>query len=198
MMDTETTPMVTPSEVIEHIYCSRFTYFMQVLNIPQFEDRRFKVLKGREVHKRREEENRSYLRKNIGVVNRDRDVYLASPNLGVRGVVDEVLTLDDGTLAPLDYKYTPYREQAFQTHQMQVVLYGLLVREVYQKPVNRGYVAYIRNGSKLVTVPIDEAQEARTKAVVQEILRIIQTGYLPKRTSQRGKCADCCYKNICV
>lgn len=198
MIDTETTPMVTPSEVIEHIYCPRFTYFMQVLNIPQFEDRRFKVLKGREVHQRREQENRSYLRKNIGVVHRDREVYLASPNLGVRGVVDEVLTLNDGTLAPLDYKYTPYRERAFQTHQVQVVLYGLLVQEVYGKPVNRGYVAYIRGGSKVVTVPIDTVRGEETKAVVQEILSIIHTGRLPKRTPQRAKCVDCCYKNICV
>lgn len=198
MTDNETTPMVTPSEVIEHIYCPRFTYFMQVLNIPQFEDRRFKVLKGREVHKRREQENRSYLRKNIGVIGRDRDVYLASPNLGVRGIVDEVLRLQDGTLAPLDYKYTPYRERAFQTHQIQVVLYGLLIKAVYHKPVNRGYVAYIRGGSKLITVPIDDVEEAKTKATVQELLKIIQTGRLPKRTPQRAKCADCCYKNICV
>ena len=198
MTDTETTPMVTPSEVIEHIYCPRFTYFMQVLNIPQFEDRRYKVLKGREVHKRREQDNRSYLRKRLGVVGRDRDVYLASPTLGVRGVVDEVLTLEDGTLAPLDYKYTPYRERAFQTHQVQVVLYGLLVREVYDKPVDRGFVAYIRGGNQVVTVPIDDEKAKKVRAVVQEILSVVQTGRLPKRTSQRAKCADCCYKNICV
>ena len=198
MTDTETTPMVTPSEVIEHIYCPRFTYFMQVLNIPQFEDRRYKVLKGREVHKRREQDNRSYLRKRLGVVRRDHDVYLASPTLGVRGVVDEVLTLEDGTLAPLDYKYTPYRERAFQTHQVQVVLYGLLVREVYDKPVDRGFVAYIRGGNQVVTVPIDDEKAKKVRAVVQEILSVVQTGRLPKRTSQRAKCADCCYKNICV
>ena len=125
MSDTETTTMITPSEVIEHIYCPRFTYYMNVLNIPQFEDRRFKVLKGREVHKRRETENRFYLRKKIGVVDRDLNVYLASPSLGVRGVVDEVLTLEDGSLAPLDYKYSPYREHAFKTHRIQIILYGL-------------------------------------------------------------------------
>ena len=107
---------------------------MNVLNIPQFEDRRFKVLKGREVHKRRETENRFYLRKKIGVVDRDLNVYLASPSLGVRGVVDEVLTLQDGSLAPLDYKYSPYREHAFKTHRIQIILYGLLAREAYQKP----------------------------------------------------------------
>jgi CRISPR-associated exonuclease Cas4 len=171
---------------------------MNVLNIPQFEDRRFKVLKGREVHKRRETENRFYLRKSIDVVNRDINVYLASPNLGVRGVVDEVLTLKDGSMAPLDYKYTPYREQAFKTHHIQIVLYGLLIRETYHKPVNRGFVAYIRGGNQLITVPIDAEQEAATRKTVRDILNIIQTGTLPRKTPNRAKCADCCYKNICV
>ena len=198
MSDTETTIMITPSEVIEHVYCPRFTYYMNVLNIPQFEDRRFKVLKGREVHKRREKENRFYLRKKIGVVNRDLNVYLASPGLGVRGVVDEVLTLQDGTFAPLDYKYSPYREHAFKTHRIQITLYGLLTREAYQKRVTRGYVAYIRGGSHLVEVPIGEAEESIAQKIVAEILDIIQTGRLPKKTPHRAKCGDCCYKNICV
>lgn len=198
MSDTETTPMVTPSEVIEHIYCPRFTYYMHVLNIPQFEDRRFKVLKGREVHKRRETENRFYLRKKIGVVHRDLNVYLASPKLGVRGIVDEVLTLQDDTLAPLDYKYTPYRERAFNTHRIQIILYGLLIREAYQKAVTRGYVAYIRGGNRVVDVPIGQTEEAETRNKVLEILDIIKTGRLPQKTPHRAKCSDCCYKNICV
>ena len=190
--------MITPSEVIEHVYCPRFTYFMNVLNIPQFEDRRFKVLKGREVHKRRERENRFYLRKKIDVVKRDLNVYLASSTLGVRGVVDEVLTLKDDTIAPLDYKYSPYREHAFKTHRIQITLYGLLAREAYQQRVTRGYVVYIRGGSRLVEVPIGEAEERTARQMVAEIFDIIHTGRLPKKTPHRAKCGDCCYKNICV
>lgn len=198
MDDTHATPMLTPSEVIEHIFCPRFTYFMNVLLIPQFEDRRYKVLKGREVHKRREEENAAYLRKRIGAAAKERQVYLASPTLRVRGIVDEVLTLRDGTLAPLDYKYTPYREQAFQTHRIQVTLYGLLVRVTYDRPVHRGYVAYIRGGSRLIEVPLTDATEREALDAVEEIFAIIHTGRMPKRTPYRARCADCCYKNICV
>ncbi|MGH7829356.1 MAG: CRISPR-associated protein Cas4, partial [Candidatus Binatia bacterium] len=94
----ETQAMITPSEVIEYLYCPRFVYFMHCLNIPQHEDRRFKVLKGREVHQRRETENKDYLRKKIGVTKKEIGVYLASPSLKVRGIVDEVLTLEDGTM----------------------------------------------------------------------------------------------------
>ena len=198
MMDTETSPMLTPSEVVEHIWCPRFTYFMNVLMIPQFEDRRYKVLKGREVHKRREKENRDYLRKKLGVVNKEQAVYLASPKVRVRGIVDEVLSLDDGTMAPLDFKYTEYQERAFRTHAIQVTLYGLLIEEVYQAEVTRGYVAYIRGGSKVLEVPLsDEIREA-TDQILDEMFSIIQTGKLPRKTANKNHCIDCCYKNICV
>ena len=198
MMDTETSPMLTPSEVVEHIWCPRFTYFMNVLMIPQFEDRRYKVLKGREVHKRREKENRDYLRKKLGVVNKEQAVYLASPKVRVRGIVDEVLSLDDGTMAPLDFKYTEYQERAFRTHAIQVTLYGLLIEEVYQAEVTRGYVAYIRGGSKVLEVPLsDEIREA-TGQILDEMFSIIQTGKLPRKTANKNHCIDCCYKNICV
>ena len=198
MMDTETSPMLTPSEVVEHIWCPRFTYFMNVLMIPQFEDRRYKVLKGREVHKRREKENRDYLRKKLGVVSKEQAVYLASPKVRVRGIVDEVLFLDDGTMAPLDFKYTEYQERAFRTHAIQVTLYGLLIEEVYQAEVTRGYVAYIRGGSKVLEVPLsDEIREA-TGQILDEMFSIIHMGKLPRKTANKNHCIDCCYKNICV
>ncbi len=37
---------ITPSELIEFNYCKRFIYYMKCLNIPQFEENRFKVQKG--------------------------------------------------------------------------------------------------------------------------------------------------------
>ena len=38
---------ITPSELIEFNYCKRFIYYMKCLNIPQFEEKRFKVQKGK-------------------------------------------------------------------------------------------------------------------------------------------------------
>ena len=197
-LDTERTPMLTPSEVLEHIYCPRFTWFMNVQQIPQHEETRFKVLKGREVHQRRATENRDYLRRKIGAVKREIEVYLASPPLRLRGIVDEVLWLKDGTMAPLDYKYTEARDQVFKTHETQVTLYGMLIEAVYQQPVQRGYVAYVRDGSQLQEVAITEAAKQEMRCIVEQIFAIIRTGRLPARASSRLRCEDCCYKNICV
>lgn len=198
IFDTERTPMITPSEVLEHVYCPRFTWFMNVQNIPQHEETRFKVLKGRQVHQRRATENRDYLRRKIGAVNREIEVYLASPALRLRGIVDEVLWLKDGTMAPLDYKYTEARDTVFKTHETQIVMYAMLIREVYQQPVTRGFVAYIRDGSQLLEVPVTEESMVKVRLLIGQIFDIITTGRLPKRTSYRIRCEDCCYKNICV
>jgi CRISPR-associated exonuclease Cas4 len=196
--DTERTPMITPSEVLEHVYCPRFTWFMHVQHIPQHEESRFKVLKGREVHRRRAIENREYLRRKIGAVKREIEVYLASPALRLRGIVDEVLWLKDGTMAPLDYKYTEPRETVFKTHETQIILYAMLIREVYQQPVTRGFIAYVRDGNELLEVPIAEEAIGRARYLIGQIFAIIQSGRLPARTTSRRRCEDCCYKNICV
>lgn len=196
--DTEQTPMITPSDVLEHVWCPRFTWFMNVQNIPQHEDKRFKVLKGREVHQRRATENRDYLRRKIGAVKREVEVYLASPSQRLRGIVDEVLWLNDGSMAPLDYKYTEAPDTVFKTHETQIVLYALLIQSVYKQPVKRGFVAYVRDGSQLLEVDVTDERIARARWLIGQIFDIIRTGRLPARTSSRLRCEDCCYKNICV
>ncbi|MBI5014910.1 MAG: CRISPR-associated protein Cas4 [Deltaproteobacteria bacterium] len=190
--------MLTPSEVIEHVFCPRFTWFMNVQKISQHEDSRYKVLKGREVHARRETENKAYLRRKIGVAAKELSVYLASPSLRMRGVVDEVLTLSDSTMAPLDYKYTEHQGTAFKTHRIQVLMYAMLVRESYDAAVTRGYVAYIRGSHQVVEVPLSQGAEAEVLGIVDDIFEIIGTGRLPKRTAHTVRCRDCCYGNICV
>lgn len=196
--DTESTPMLTPSEVLEHVFCPRFTWFMNVQHIDQHEDQRYKVLKGRVIHQRREQENKIYLRRKIGATKRENAVYLASPRLRMRGIVDEVLWLSDGIMAPLDYKYTDPQEQAYKTHRIQIIMYAMLISETYQAVVNQGYVAYIRGGSKLLEISITEQSQLEVKGMVNEIFDIIATGRLPRRTPHHNRCMDCCYKNICV
>lgn len=196
--DTETTPMITPSDVMEHLFCPRFTYFINCLKIPQHEELRYKVLKGRELHNRREKENKEYLRKKIGCVAKAVSVYLASPQLKVRGVIDEVLTLEDGSMAPLDYKYTEYRDFLFKTHRIQSILYALLIAETYRKPVKKGYICYIKENTVLKEVLYKPTDYTYTKKIIDEIFMVILNNYYPKRTSHHMRCLDCCYKNICV
>lgn len=198
IMDTESTVMITPSEVIEHLFCPRFTYFMNCLNIPQHEELRYKVMKGRNLHESKEKENRSYIRKKIGCVDKEIAVYVASPVIRVRGVVDEVLVLADGSMAPLDYKYAEYRDYLFETHKVQSVLYAMLIKEIYKKPVYKGFICYVKDGIVLKEVVYKEADFKYAEDVVAEMFSVILRGYYPKKTSWPNRCVDCCYRNICV
>lgn len=189
---------ITPSEVIEYIFCPRFIFFMKCLCIPQHEETRYKVLLGRELHDERQKINRDYLRKKISCAKKEMLVYLSSSRYHLKGEVDEVLYLVDGTMAPLDYKFAEYKDTIYKTHKVQSTLYGLLIKDNYQCEVKRGYLCYVRSKYLLKEISFSEKDFQEANQIIEDILGIIQRGYYPKKTKFLVRCIDCCYKNICV
>jgi CRISPR-associated exonuclease Cas4 len=193
--DEEAGYSMTASDILEFLFCPRFIYFENYLGIPEHQEKRFKVQKGRIVHEDKKIINPDYLRKKIGCVARRKAVYLSGQ--GMRGIVDEVLFLDDGTAAPLDYKYAEYKERTFKNHKYQLAFYGRLISEHYGLPVIRGFVVYTRSRNKLVEVPITEKMQQELDNIIVELLRVVQKGVYPRPTRYRARCSDCCYGNIC-
>jgi CRISPR-associated exonuclease Cas4 len=189
---------LTPSEIVEYLYCPRFAYFMNCLKIPQHEDQRYKVMLGRELHDKKKMINRDYLRKKIECVKKDIDVYMVSRKYHLKGIVDEVLYLKDGSLAPFDYKFAEYTEFVYRTHRIQSILYGLMIKDCYRAEVKKGFVCYSRSNYKVKEIIFREKDFDEGKEVVEDMLNIIQLGYYPKKTSFAIRCVDCCYRNICV
>lgn len=187
---------ITATDLLEHLFCPRFTYFEQCLKIPEHQEKRFKVKKGREVHLEKTRINPDYLRKKIGCKKREQEVYLQSP-MGIRGIVDEVLFLDDGTAAPLDYKYAEYKERTFINHKYQLTFYGQLIREHFSVPVERGFIIYTRSRNKLVEIKITDKMYEELQKYLKQLLDVVQKGIYPKPTRYKARCADCCYGNLC-
>ena len=187
---------ITPSQIIEYLFCPRFTYFEYVLRIPQYEERHYKVLKGRNMHELQLIRNKNYLRKKIGVAKKYSDQYLTNEYL--RGKVDEVLLLNDGTMAALDYKFAEFKEKLFSTYKTQLICYSILIEENFNKKVNKGYLVYIRSKNKLVEVEITEKDKNEVKQVTANIIQIITNNIYPKATKYKKKCITCTYKNICT
>lgn len=192
------TPTITTSDLIEYFYCPRFIYFIYCLCILQHEEKRFKVQKGRDVHKVRSNTNVTYLRKKLGVIKKEIEVPLNSETNYIHGIVDEVLTLEDGSMSPLDYKFAEYKEKLFTTYKYQSCVYALLIKENYKKPVEKGYICYTRSNNLIKEIVYSQSDFVTVIDIINEILKIIQTGYFPKKTKYAGKCVDCCYANICV
>lgn len=187
---------LTPSHIIEYLYCPRFTYFEYVLGIPQFEEKDYKVRKGREVHDQKLEQNKEYLRRRIGAIVKIQDQYLT--NEYIRGKVDEVLTLKDGTMAPLDYKFAEFKDRIYETYLTQLKCYAWLIRDNFGKEVEKGFLVYVRSGNKLIDVPLGKGAIEDVKEAAKEIYRIIQSNYYPKATKFKARCLNCTYRNICV
>lgn len=188
---------LTMSDVVEHLFCPRFTFFIHCLEIPQREGRLFKVLKGREVHKRREKSNIEYLRRELGVQRKETGVYLRSDQLHLRGIVDEVLFRGDGSASPLDFKYARYRKNLFKTHRTQSILFGLMIEEQFDTSSLEGFVCYTRSGSRVETIAFNEKNREEAVQLIGDILEVIQTGAYPRSAKGKAKCVDCCYRRIC-
>jgi len=187
---------LTASHLLEYLFCPRFTYFEYVLDIPQHEEIRFKVEVGRSIHEKIRKMNPAYLRKKLGVKEKKSDVYLAGRS-SIRGIVDEILFLDDGTAAPLDYKYAEYKERTFKNHRFQLVFYAQLIKDNYHIPVNRGFIIYARSKNRLVEVGIKNKDFIELEKIIDDMIKIIINCRYPKPTSVKKRCPDCCYKNIC-
>jgi CRISPR-associated exonuclease Cas4 len=187
---------ITPSHLLEYLYCPRFTYFEYVLGIPQHQEKYYKVVKGREVHAQKARQHVAYLRQRLGVVDKQLDVYLTGARL--RGEVDEVLWLADGTMAPLDYKFAKWEERLYQGYQTQIACYALLIEANYGKPVERGYLVYTRSGNKLVEVPVTQADKDRIRTDIDAVLKIIGQNHFPRATKSKRKCLSCTYRNLCI
>lgn len=189
---------LTPTEIMEYLFCPRFIYFMHCLNIPQHEEQRLKVLAGREIHEKKSKINKDYLRKKLNCTERENSVYLTSERYGLKGEVDEVLLLGDGTRAPLDYKFAEYKDRVYRTHKVQSILYALLIKDNYNCEVKRGFLCYVRSKNMIKEIIFKDKDYEKIDSIIKEIISIIQHGYYPKNTLYKIRCIDCCYKNICL
>lgn len=187
---------ITPSEIIQYLYCPRFIYFEKVLGIPQYEEKSYKAMRGRHLHEGKTRMNKDYLRKKLGVIEKYQEQYLTNNML--RGKVDVVLLLEDGTAAPLDYKFAQYKDKVFTTYKTQLACYAWLIEDNFNRSVNKGYLVYTRSRSKLITVDLEEYFKADVKKKAEKIIQIIDQNHFPKATRYKKRCVECTYRNICI
>ena len=187
---------ITPSHIIQYLYCPRFSYFEYVLRVPQFEEKSHKVLQGRTMHELKSLQNKEYLRQRIGVKEKRLNVYLTNGLL--RGEVDEVLFLNDGSAAPLDYKFAKWENRLYDTYRTQLICYAWLIEENFGLRVTRGYLVYVRSKNHLEEVAIGPEDMEGVRAAARGIREIVEKNHYPKGTKVRKRCEHCTYRNICT
>ena len=195
---SKTKIFVTPSDVMEYIFCPCFLYFMHVLKIEQHEHKRILVNKGRDIHELKLVTNKEYIRKEIGCLDKKLDVYLSSEKYKLVGRIDEVLFLKDDFAAPLDYKFAFWEDTIYKTYKMQQTLYAILIEDNFDKKVNKAFLVYVRSKNHLEEIRVTENMKQEAIVIVNEIFDILNVNFFPNKTRDKNKCPDCTYRNICT
>ena len=188
--------MIRPIDIVNFLYCPRYIYYEYVLGIPQYEEKYFLVQKGREIHELKTVRNKEYLRKRIGATKKYITPYLANGKL--RGIPDEILELKDGTVAPLEYKFSEFNGRIYPPVLQQLWAYAVLAEDVYNKPVKKGFIVYVRSHNHLETIEISDRDKDLVRQTADNILQVIETEIYPEATRTKKKCLNCTYRKICV
>lgn len=184
---------ITVTDVVEHAFCPKFTYYGHVLGLEQFEEKRGTVQSGKKMHKRHEETNAFYIphglrgKKIIGLK-------LYSKKLGLVGKIDEAIE-SENEITIIERKYSDHITLG-DTLKVQLGLLAMLLEENLAKPVKIGIIVFTKERREAVTVIIDNSIREKALSMLDGVKEIIKTGKSPKSNFD-GRCLNCCYRKVC-
>ncbi|MBF4806411.1 MAG: CRISPR-associated protein Cas4, partial [Pseudoleptotrichia goodfellowii] len=143
---------LTVSKVLSYFFCPRNIFYSEVSGIEEKGENNFKMRTGKEIHDKKLIQNKNYLRKDLKVIKKEMNVSLYSQKESINGKADEILFLEDGTIAPLDYKYSEYAGKMYDTYIYQLVMYSMMIEENFNVKSKKGYIVFTRSNNKIVEV----------------------------------------------
>lgn len=185
--------MLTVTNVVEHAFCARFTYFELVLGIRQGEGRRGTVIAGKTFHSNHSKRNKRFQIKKLDG-NKLTELFLKSNEHYISGKIDEAIELPN-EIVIIERKYSDY---AFigSTIRTQMGLLAILLEENMKKKVNQGIVVFEK--SKRVEIPFRITGKIKQYALfeLEKTRQVIESGVIPRALSD-NRCLNCCYRRIC-
>jgi len=163
------------------------------MGLRQYEEKRGTVLAGKDLHRRHETENKSYVPTDIGG-KKIIGLYLYSQKLGLSGRIDEVI--DNGVeLVLIEWKYSDHATIS-DTLRVQLGLLSLLLEENFKKPVTHARVIFAKNTRKSMDVQLDTSTKDFALKILHQVKETVMSGTEPQELPD-GRCLDCCFRKIC-
>jgi CRISPR-associated exonuclease Cas4 len=185
--------MLNVTTVIEHVFCPKFTYYGCVLGLNQYEEKRGTVIAGRKLHSKHEKSNLSYLPKNI-IGRKLVALLLYSKKYLFVGKVDEAIETSDETIL-IERKYSN-NHIIGGTMKTQLGLLSILLEENLDKPVNKAFVIFSKEGRYIVEFQIDSKIKKFALDMLHDTKNVIVNGISPYAKFD-NRCLNCCYRKIC-
>lgn len=127
------------------------------------------------------------------------NVYLKSEHLGLRGRIDLVIVVPDRTTPNAEAIVVEYKdsEQAAGPHwKIQMVAYALMIEELWQLPVRRGFFYTIpKRQAEPITITTRLRQQVTD--TLQAMRQIAQNEHMPNPPDKRAHCTICEFRRFC-
>ncbi len=194
MLDDDSQYPIRVTDLKQWVYCPRIFYYYHCL--PDVRPETYKMEAGREAGRSEvgREERRSLRAYGIAAGEREFDVPVRSARLGVRGVIDMVITTaETREVIPVDYKLSRVAGIHFQ---QQLAAYGLLLEEMRNVEVRRGFL-YAIPLRRAEEIKIDARVRARVLKAVEAMRRTFEQEEMPAPARNRAKCVACEFRRFC-
>ncbi|MFA5024354.1 MAG: ATP-dependent DNA helicase, partial [Patescibacteria group bacterium] len=112
----------------------------------------------------------------------------------VKGTIDRVDKLADGTLEIIDYKTGKSKTKLDFNEKRQLILYQLFLEEFLQIKVSALSYYYLESGEKFTFTPTEKEIDRLKEEVVSEITEIKKRQFIPKPSMM---CNFCDFNTIC-
>ncbi|MBN2386022.1 MAG: CRISPR-associated protein Cas4 [Anaerolineales bacterium] len=182
------------TDLKQWVYCPRILYYAVCL--PDVRPITFKMQAGIEAGHDEEgrESRRSLHTYGLDEGRKEFNASLVSDRLGLRGIVDMVIWLDDeDEVIPVDYKLSEIAGTHFK---LQLAAYGLMLEEASGLIVKRGFLYSIPR-RKADEIPIDNRLRDGLTATLDAMHCMLRYETMPEPTPQRAKCAACEFRRFC-
>lgn len=192
MTELESNQPFTITDLKQHIYCKRISYFH--LCLPDVRPVTRKMSIGIERHGEEKERAARRTMALYGQVKGERlfDVDVASSHLNLTGRVDELVIAGD-ELIVVDYKIA---SKSGKHYEVQLAAYGMMAEEKYLLPANRGFI-YLTKAKKAVEIRIGSQLRRMVVVALKEMADIQHTERMPIPTEWRQRCLDCEFRRFC-
>ncbi len=184
---------LTVTDVVEYAFCPKFTYFINVLGLGQFEQKRGSVSAGRKLHNRHERSNLDYVPQGF----KGKKIIACkffSEKYELSGKIDEAIDMENEIIL-IERKYSD-NHKIYPALRIQLGLLSVLIEENMCKPVRKAIVIFNKTQRKVIHVIIDDSIRDESLAMLNDVKKIIKSEIMPESEFD-NRCLNCCFRRIC-
>ena len=119
-------------------------------------------------------------------------MHVEHEKIGLFGQIDTVLELENGSLVPVEVKYSDFAA-VFKNWKKQLVAYALLLKRKFGKEVKKGVLYFPKQKKKLI-VHITAEDKKFVLRDIEKIRKLIRSEKMPRG---RDRCEYCEMKKFC-